>query len=115
MMGSGARALTTDPNVMRELHTWWDGSVEINVAAADYDCETQLPGYWVRGIEVGSVAGGNAVKVDHYDVTQTDQKRTAQTLRFTVNIPKVPLPYIYKVYKTGTTATQIRLYFQRAR
>ena len=114
-MGGGARALTTSPDVMRELHSWWDGSVEIDVSGSDYDCVASLPGMWVRGIEVGSVAGGDAVKVDHYDVTQTDDKRTGQTLHFNAKVPKMPLPVIYKVYQTGTTATVIRLYFQRAR
>jgi hypothetical protein len=117
-MGKGARALQVDPNACRELQTFWEGSVEIDVASADYVVATALSSeVWVRGIEAGSTVGGNAITVDHYDIlgTGTPEVRTGQVLYMKEGVTKSPMPVITKIYKTGTTATKIRLYYQRKR
>ena len=118
-MGKGARALQKDPNNTRELHTFWDGRVVIDVSAADYDCETSLAGFMVRGIECADTSGGNVIKVDHLDQTVTTSpfKRTNQSLFMAQGAIKAPLPIITKVYTANTTVgkTTIALYYQRVR
>jgi len=117
-MGNGARSLKVDPNACRELQTFWDGMIEIDVSAADYDVAATLGNtIMVRGIESGDVSGGNAIKIDHLDVlgTGTPAKRTGITIYVNMGSVKSPMPEITKVYQTGTTALKIRLYYQTRR
>jgi len=117
-MGSGARALEVDPNACRELQTFWDGSVEIDVSAADYVVATELgTTVWVRAFESGDTSGGTAIKMDYEDIlgTGTPAQRTGQTIYVKEGVPKSPFPKVLKIYTTGTTAAKIRLYYQRRR
>ena len=115
-MGKGARALKVDPNAARELQTFWDGMIEIDVSAADYVVVDDLSDeVWVRGIEAGDVTGGSAIKIDHFDMLETDDLRTGVTIYVNGNTPKSPMPIITKVYNVGTTAAKIKLFYQRIR
>jgi len=117
-MGQGARALSYDPNATREMQTFWDGMIEIDVSATDYNAETTLSTVWVRAIESGDTSGGNAIKIDHWDFLGSGgppARRTGVTIYVKECIPKSPMPVITKIYKTGTTAAKIKLYYQRKR
>lgn len=118
-MGQGARALQVDPNACRELQTFWEGSVEIDISSADYVVATSLPGVWVRAFVAGSTVGGNVVVVDHEDIlgSGTPAQRTSQSIYVKEGVPVSPFPKIIKIHKaaSGTTATHIRLYYQRQR
>jgi len=107
------------PESCDELRTFWDGHVVIDVSAADYNCLTELPNYWVRGIESGDTSGGNVIKVDHEDMegTGSPQVRTNVSLFMAQGALKAPLPRITKVYSANTTVgkTTIGLYYQRKR
>jgi hypothetical protein len=112
-----ASAKRTSSAAADQLRTFWDGRVVIDVSAADYDCTTQLADYWVRGIECGDTSGGNVIKVDHEDLTQSSGKRTNQSIFMAQGVIKAPLPVILKVLTSGTTVgnTTIALYYQRKR
>ena len=102
------------PDSARALQTFWDGRVVVDVTSADYDCEAQLPNYWVRGIEVGDTSSGNIVIVDHADM---EGAKTAQPLYCAQGAIKAPLPVITKIVSSGTTVApaKIALYYQRKR
>ena len=118
-MGDKGRSLQSDPNRTRELQTFWEGRIVIDVSAGDYDAATALAGYMVRGIEAGDVSGGNVIKVDHHDRLGTGdpKQRTNQSLFMAQGAVKAPVPTITKVYSAGTTVgkTTIALYYQRRR
>lgn len=107
------------PDSAREMQTFWDGRVVIDVSSSNYDCLTELANYWVRGVEVGDTSGGNIVKVDHEDMEGSGDPlvRTNQSLFCAQGAIKAPLPRITKVYSAGTTVgkTTIALYYQRKR
>lgn len=117
-MGIGARALQVDPNACRELQTFWEGMIEIDVSAADYDITATLGDtVMVRAIESGDTSGGTAIKIDHRDIlgSGSPPERTGITIYVKEGVPKSPMPEITKVYTSGTTAAKIRLYYQRRR
>ena len=111
------------PNAARELQTFWDGSIAISVAGADYDCLATLGKcVMVRGIEVGDTSGGNVVVLDHEDAIAASgaigdlvNVLASQSFYFIAGGLKAPMPRITKIRQNGTTAAAIRLYYQVAR
>jgi hypothetical protein len=114
-MGKYGRTTQVHPNAARELQTFWDGCVQIDVSAADYVVSTELGSdVWVRGIESGDTSGGAVIKVDHEDYLNGGS-RTNQNVFVIQGAIKAPHPNITKVYNSGTTAASIKLYYHRKR
>lgn len=115
-MAGGRGAARKNLESMVDDQTYWDGMVEIDVSAADYDVVTTLGSdVWVRGIEASDVSGGKLIKIDHRDMLNSGARTNVSQYVAGAGVPKWPLPPITKVYNAGTTAAGIVLYYQRKR